>query len=213
MHPWELPQYFQDLDTHFINCKITNNKAKKTYAKRYLDIDAKEIWTCLPENDSTHTYDVFKKAILKLYPRANDEHHWSVANINNLITDHARQGIFNQQELGDYHHIFFAITEYLKGKGRISEMEANCNFVKGFRKELWDMIEQHLWQKNIDHFPDDPWSVSKVYYMMHFILHGVLPRIDSKTLTVKAEQLMALPILNTKDFCEGDLRQQEQTEG
>jgi hypothetical protein len=64
--------------------------------------------------------------------------------ISTISSNHDWQGIFNQQELGDYHHIFFTITEYLRGKGRISELEANCNFVKGFRKELWDMIEQHL---------------------------------------------------------------------
>jgi Aspartyl protease len=198
--PRELPRYFEDLDQHFSDCQITDDDEMKTYAKRYVDIESEEVWARLPENATAHSYENFKKAVLKLYPGADDERRWSVTDMDNLVAERARQGIFNQQELGDYHRQFFAISEYLKAKGRISEMEANRNFVKGFRKELWDMIEQRLRQKNIDHFPDDPWSVKEVYEAAHFVLHGAVPASEAKTITVKAEHTHAPPILKAEDF-------------
>jgi hypothetical protein len=132
----EFPQYFEDLDVHFTNSKITNDKVKKSYAKRYLDIEAEEVWTRLTKNADGHSYNAFKIAVLKLYPGADNEHHRSVTGMDNLINwSHSSRHL--QQELGDYYQLFFIITEYLKVKGRISEMEANCNFVKGFGKDLY----------------------------------------------------------------------------
>ena len=82
--PRELTRYFRELEALFTRCKITDEQEKKSYARSYLDVDSDDLWSELPEFGNTSTYDIFKKAVLALYPGAEQERKWSIADMDKL---------------------------------------------------------------------------------------------------------------------------------
>src|SRR6202453_5341598 len=118
--PHELRRYFQELDILFDSCAVVDDEEKKKHARRYLDIDSSDLWGSLPEHAAMSSYPDFVKAVYKLYPGTNDERKWTVANMDKLIGQKNREGIYNVSGLGEYYQLVYTITEYLRLKNCIS---------------------------------------------------------------------------------------------
>jgi hypothetical protein len=70
---------------------VTDDAKKKTHATRYVGVDTSELWETLPEfSDNTKTYIEFVTAVYKLYPSADEERKWSVADMNKLFGERSR---------------------------------------------------------------------------------------------------------------------------
>jgi hypothetical protein len=67
--------------------------------------------------------------------------------------------------------------EFLKSKGRMSDLDQSRMFVQGFQPELWATIKNRLAIKFPDHYPDDPYPLSNIYEAAKFVLHGSTPSI------------------------------------
>jgi hypothetical protein len=120
-HPQELHHYFSNL--HFIlrHARVTDNTEMKQYAIQYVDIDTSELWEAIPEYlNNTKTYGEFRIAIYKLYPGSEEEHKWSVANMDKLVGEQQWLGVLSLSDLGDYYQQFLSITTFLISKHCVS---------------------------------------------------------------------------------------------
>jgi hypothetical protein len=175
--PRELRRYFQELDSLFTQCSIADDQAKKKLACRYLDVDSAELWESLTEYDPTKSYADFIAAVYKLYPGSEDERKWSISDMDKLVGEQLRVGIYDASELGIYYRAFFAITQFLRTKNRISEAEQSRAFVRGFQPDLWNKIARRLELKFPDQYPDDPYPLSDIHAAAQFVLHGTTPAV------------------------------------
>ncbi|THH09349.1 hypothetical protein EW146_g8707 [Bondarzewia mesenterica] len=94
--PHELHRYFTDLEFYFTCSEVTNDEEKKTHACRFLDVDTCELWQLLAKyTDTAKTYEDFKSVIYKLYPGAEEDRKWSIADMDKLIGEHSKIGILS----------------------------------------------------------------------------------------------------------------------
>jgi hypothetical protein len=94
--------------------------------------------------DGTKTFDHFKSAIFKLYPRSESERKWTIANMDKLVGEQLQMGILNVSDLGNYYQVFYTITQFLLTKNCISEAEQSQAFIRGFQPDLWRWISRRL---------------------------------------------------------------------
>jgi hypothetical protein len=111
--PHKLCHYFSKLGVQPLVSGITNKQDQKRSAIRYLDIDSAKLWESLAQFDPASTYEEFTAAVYKLYPGSEDEHKWSVADMERLVEDQVCSGIANVADLGAYHRSFLTITSFL----------------------------------------------------------------------------------------------------
>ncbi|THH12907.1 hypothetical protein EW146_g7256 [Bondarzewia mesenterica] len=153
--PHKLHYYFIDLKFHFTRSEVTNEEEKKTHACRFLD-----------------TYEDFKSAIYKLYPRAEEDRKWSITDMDKLVGERSRIGILSIGNLGKYHHQFLNITTFLIAKKCLSVSKQS--------------LSQHLQLKSPNYFPDDLYDIQEVHDVARFVLHGT-------TLAVQPTDITSLP--------------------
>ena len=189
-NPRELRRYFEELDFLFTTCAIVDDAQKKQFAVRYVDIDTEDGWKQLQEYD-TGTYAQFKSAVLKLYPGADGERKWTIADLDALTGEWSRMGFRNKEEFGDYHCRFLIIVGFLKSKNRMSDNEIKRAFVRGFPMNFWNKVLARLQIKKPDVHPDDPWDVEDVYAATEFVLHGTTSAFSAPSTTTNAPQATA----------------------
>jgi hypothetical protein len=127
-----LPRYFADLDDLFAICSVTSNTTKKQYVTYYIDIDTSDLWKYLPSHDPAVPYTNFVSAIIALYPGADDDHKYTIANMESLVSQQLQIAIQFVDDLAEYYRPFLTISWYFLSKNRISEGECNRAFVRGF---------------------------------------------------------------------------------
>jgi len=182
--PRELRPYFEELDFHFRIAGITDGATQKLYSRRYLDVDTADLWESLPEfSDPSKSFDEFKSAIVALYPGAEDERKWSVADLNDLVLERSRIGIMTLGDFGDYYRRFLAVTAYLRSKNRLSQEDQCRKFLDGLHPELRGRVLQRLQLLLPAHYPDDPYALSEVEAASRFVLHGTTTTVRSPTST------------------------------
>jgi hypothetical protein len=97
--------------------------------------------------------------------------------IDMLIGKRLCIGILTASDLAQYFRTYYTITEFLKSKGRMSDLDQSRMFIQGFQPELWATIKNRLAIKFPDHYPDDPYPLSDIYEATKFVLHGSTPSI------------------------------------
>jgi hypothetical protein len=201
--PRELRRYFADLAFAFGRATVTDEEEQKRHATRYVDVDTSELWETLPEfSDNTKTFAEFVAAVSALYPGADEERKWSVADMDKLVGERTRLGIISLGDLGEYYRQFLAITTFLRSKSRLSAAEQSRAFVRGFTPEFWRIVSQRLQLKNPDHFPDDPYDLSEVHEAARYVLHGTPSTIPTTSTSFSApatQSATARPEIKTED--------------
>jgi len=112
LQPWELPQYFNELNNLFQDVNIVDKGINKAQACQYIDIDESELWQALPEY-TNNSYDEWKKAVLTLYLGAMEDRKWSMADLDQLLGSTSCMGIMNSDKYAKYYRKFFTITQFL----------------------------------------------------------------------------------------------------
>jgi hypothetical protein len=135
--PHELHQYFDELNMLFGTCNITDLDQMKRHACCYLDIDSAELWELVPEFGTGTSFNNFRTVIHKLYPGSENDRKWSISDMDKLIREQLRVGIFDASDLGIYYRLFYNITQFLRMKNCISEAKQSQAFVRGFQLGLW----------------------------------------------------------------------------
>jgi hypothetical protein len=101
--PRELCQYFADLDFVFNQAGINDDTEKKQHACHYVDVDTSKLWETLEEYvEVLKSYANFKTAVHALYPGSDEERKWSVADMDQLVSEQSCIGIISLGDLGEY---------------------------------------------------------------------------------------------------------------
>ena len=171
--PRELRRYFTDLEFAFAHAQITDEVEQKRHSTRYVDVDTSELWETLPEfSENATTFEDYVKKVTTLYPGADEDRKWTVADMDKLVGERARLGIISLGDLGEYYRQFLVITTFLRTKGRLSEAEQSRAYVRGFSPDFSRIVSQRLQLKDPDHFPDDPYPLKDIHDAAHYVLHG-----------------------------------------
>ena len=112
--PRELKRFFEELSSLFGPANVTTDGEKKAQMVRYVEVDVADMWKSLPEfSDAGSSYEEWKKKVISLYPGVNEEKRWSLADLDKLIGERARIGIFTIGDFGAYYRAFYTISTFL----------------------------------------------------------------------------------------------------
>ena len=100
--PRELRRYFEELDNLFAGAAIMDDQTKKSQACRYLDFESADLWQNIPTFAAGSTYDNWKEELYKLYPGAEADKKYTVADMDKLVGERYRAGIYTLEELASY---------------------------------------------------------------------------------------------------------------
>jgi hypothetical protein len=81
-------------------------------------------------------YTRFRDAIVQLYPGPDDERKYAESDLQWLIDTQRQYGIESRAELGHYYRKFCRISKFLLDKWRLSDIERNKMYMRGFDERL-----------------------------------------------------------------------------
>ena len=120
----ELKRFFEKLANLFGPANITMGADKKVQTIHYVEVNTADIWKSIPEYfNPNSSYEDWKKKVVSLYPGANEEKRWTITDVDKLIGEHARMGIYMLGDLGAYYCTFYTISMFLVQKNRMSQAE------------------------------------------------------------------------------------------
>lgn len=94
--------------------------------------------------DTTKTYNDFKKIVLSYYPDASEEFRYSLHDMDYLVGEWYCLGILNINDLSYFHLQFIAITMWLIKKNQLRDLEQQHAYVCAFQPYLLNTIMQQL---------------------------------------------------------------------
>ncbi|CCM07238.1 uncharacterized protein FIBRA_09583 [Fibroporia radiculosa] len=131
--PRTLKRFFRNLEELFDKCEVTTESAKKAKVVYYPPIDTADLWETLPAYvNPLATYNDFKKQIRDLYPGCEDDQKFSIADLDQLIGEHARNGVKSAVNLGNFYRDFIVITTHLIAKQRLLTIQQSEAYIKVF---------------------------------------------------------------------------------
>ena len=102
--PRSLGRYFTNLESLFERASVTDDQQKKVFACRYVDFNVVDDWENLDEyQPGEATYAQFKRAVIKLYPGADETTKYTRAGLHQLVRDASTLGF---PTLGDWAEFF-----------------------------------------------------------------------------------------------------------
>ncbi|KAF8234747.1 hypothetical protein L208DRAFT_1260509, partial [Tricholoma matsutake] len=104
-----LKQYFTELETLFTACHITDSTEQKAHTCRYVKVKLADFWQSLPE----FAYIQWRDEIVKCYPGAVDDLQWTLNNLDHLLGERVRIGIYTMEDLTSYYHDIYTISNFL----------------------------------------------------------------------------------------------------
>jgi hypothetical protein len=191
-NPLNLNRFFDEVDLLAEEAKV-DGKGKIKHSLRYASIADYELWNRLPTATQSD-FAAFRKEVLELYPGAEDDRRYTVADLNRLTSTQATYGIRSRAELGEYYREFFRIADFLKEKNRLSARELNAAYEAGFDPELRARVKTRMQYSEPNHFHDDPYDFKDFHKCAHFLLAGTA----AEPLTAVAPRLAA-PIRSTPE--------------
>jgi hypothetical protein len=127
--------YFDKVESLSIDAGL--NEGKVCHALHYASREDNELWSTLPEAEAqVPDYAQFRDAIVKLYPSADDERKYAESDLQWLIDTQRQYGIESRAELGHYYREFCCISKFLIDKRRLSDIERNKMYMRGFNERL-----------------------------------------------------------------------------
>jgi hypothetical protein len=95
--------YFDEVESLSIDAGL-NEEVKICHALCYTSREDNELWSTLPEAQAqAPDYARFRDAVIKLYPRADDERKYAESDLQQLIDTQWQYGIESRAELGHYY--------------------------------------------------------------------------------------------------------------
>jgi hypothetical protein len=92
-----------------------NDEGKIWHALHYASQENNKLWDTLPKAQLPN-YTKFQDAIVKLYPRADNERKYAESDLQRLFDTQKQYGIGSRAELGHYYWEFCYISKFLSEK-------------------------------------------------------------------------------------------------
>ncbi|KAJ7138095.1 hypothetical protein C8R44DRAFT_606765, partial [Mycena epipterygia] len=167
----DLRQYFSDLEFLFSRSSIAADSEKKFHATRFLSIDDQDLWESVPEfTDPAASFEQFTAAIFRLYPEADPDRRYSIADLNALVTELSHVQSLNHPRFLEFYRRFFTISTFLRAKDRLSVFEQSRYFCHAIPPNIWSLVHHRLRIKSPDVHPDDPYLLTDLRDAVDFVL-------------------------------------------
>jgi hypothetical protein len=102
--PRELQCYFEVLNNLFGPAGITEDVETKSQTVQYMDVDQSDLWKGLKGySDREVSYEDWKEEVINLYPGADEKTKWTMSDLDKLVGERARLGVYNLADLGAYY--------------------------------------------------------------------------------------------------------------
>ncbi|KAG6914865.1 hypothetical protein DXG01_014859 [Tephrocybe rancida] len=180
--PQELDCFFDELEFLFTACNVTNDGDKKRHATRYVNFNTSEQWRSLEQYKAhidvvpaavppapagpavavPQTYDMYKAAVIRLYPGASTENRYSIEDLNRLIQNPWNQQIKSIGDFAHYYRQFFQISWWLTKNDQLGTLERDRLFKNGLGAGIWPQLQSRL---NISHptiRPGEPYTIQQI---------------------------------------------------
>lgn len=109
---------------------VANDECKAAALKYMKHHQTEKLWRSSPTfADTGSNFATFKDNILRLYPNSSTNQTYTMQDLDLLIGELARVGVFSTNDVGDYFRQFLLITRYLISKNRMSAAEQSRNFI------------------------------------------------------------------------------------
>ncbi|KIY46662.1 hypothetical protein FISHEDRAFT_46880 [Fistulina hepatica ATCC 64428] len=101
--PLAFERYWRDLEQHFDTAGVTDLRQKKQWAVHYPDVQTATIMKGVAEYaDNAITWDMYKKAIEKLYIGDTDDRQWTISDLTYLCGEATRKPFMSLYEFACY---------------------------------------------------------------------------------------------------------------
>ncbi|KAF7366465.1 hypothetical protein MSAN_00903500 [Mycena sanguinolenta] len=170
-NPRELRKYFSDLDFLFARSRITDSTQQKYHATRFLALDDQDLWESIPEfSDTAASFAQFTAAICHLYPEANRDRRYSLADLESLAAEFAHLQSPSHTRFAEFYRRFFVISAYLLAKNRLSTHEQSRIFVRAIPSNIWHHAQLRLRILFPHVHPLDPYPLNDLRDAIDYIL-------------------------------------------
>lgn len=166
-----LTNYFKDLEYFFTIYGMTGDRDKKDQAIVYLEGRDVTIFQIPTQFADASTYDIWKAALIPLYPGCSAEQFCTLSDVTTLVRNTAKS-LQTQIDLGEFFRDFVSQTSWLIQKGRLSTIEQGRLFLEALPPQLQNQVLAHLAAKDPDHIPDDPYTLSELYSAASIRMYG-----------------------------------------
>ena len=177
--PIHLNRFFDDVDLvyHLAGGAAPTDEEKIRQCKYYLDNGTFMVWDGIqpPNPPVLFTWETFKDAIRGLYPGCEGGRLFSVRDLERLVADADRRGIYTRGDLGEYYRDFILIATHLRQQNRIEQGELNRLYIQGFGQITRAKIENRLQITQPNHHPEDPYPMTDVQAAVTFLLSHTSP--------------------------------------
>jgi hypothetical protein len=147
--------YFDEIGSLSTDAGL-NEEGKIWHALCYASHEDNELWSTLPEAVAQPAdYAKFHDTVVKLYPGADDERKYAESDLQRLIDTQWQYGIESRAELRHYYREFHCISKFLIDKQRLSDIERNKMYMRGFDERLRERVKGRLQVKFPDHYHDE----------------------------------------------------------
>jgi hypothetical protein len=126
--------YFDEVKALSTNASV-NDRGKIQHALCYASREDNKLWATLSEAQLPN-YAKFQDAIMKLYPRADDEKKYAESDLHWSIDTQKKYGIESRAELRHYYWKFHCISKLLLDKQCLSNIEWNKMYMRGLDEWL-----------------------------------------------------------------------------
>src|SRR5215510_3348450 len=133
-HPLSLKRFFDEIDYLSDACGLLPAE-KISHTLRYLDHHEYETWKSRP-SALGRDWSAFKREITSLYPGADEDHRYTLVDLELLADKQARHPMRARYQFGEYYQQFVTISDWLGARSEISLRERNTIFFSGFDTEF-----------------------------------------------------------------------------
>ncbi|KAG6904329.1 hypothetical protein DXG01_010894, partial [Tephrocybe rancida] len=199
--PRELNRYFDEIEIMLNTCEITDDAERKRHATRYVDYDTVEQWRSLPEyqprrirqvpaqppatgmteEEQEQTYEMWKGAVINLYPGAAEEHRYSLADLDRLVHNNSLNHLQSIAEFADYNRRFMQLSGWLLAHNKIGEIERNRRYRDGIGDGTWNKIQMRLNVVESSVRPGDSYTLEQIKNAAEFSLYGTETKLPGQS--------------------------------
>ncbi|KAF7311877.1 hypothetical protein MIND_00198500 [Mycena indigotica] len=186
-HPRDLPKFFSDLEFLLARASVIDDQQKKHHATRYLELNDQELWEFLPEfANPGSSYAEFVDAVFALYPEANPDRRFAIADLEALVSAFASIDTPSRATFCAFYRDFWRVSSFLRSKRRLADFEQSQALVRAIPPALRPAVGHELELRCPDVQIDDAYPLDAVRAAIDRVL---LRNKASSSLAAKEESV------------------------
>jgi hypothetical protein len=156
-----LKDFFEDYE-FYADQSCLDDTQKVSYVVRYVTRTVREEWQQLQSFTTPTTWDDFKKAVIELYPNAEDPFKYSFRSLRSFVSKRRDNGIRTYKEWAAFHRGFQRQSKWLKKKKIIGDLESQRLYFQGLSKKLRTQVTSRIMSREGHPALGDPFTEAQI---------------------------------------------------